>query len=155
MRLTHGPQIERFLAQLQVQIAGELGYRAENVSGMGYSGEQTHHPYFYVRYSHMLWVYMKCIFGFCFPIIISFYALIFHFHRPKNSSVFVDGRQDGFLMYLTVKNNLLSLQKMITVLVQPKDLLLVERSCQQHPRKILGAMKYQAQNLIASLGRLC
>ncbi|KAF7822514.1 NIPA-like protein [Senna tora] len=41
MRLTRGPQIDRFLALLQIQTAGELGYKAENVSGMSYSGEQA------------------------------------------------------------------------------------------------------------------
>ncbi|KAK7243962.1 hypothetical protein RIF29_38777 [Crotalaria pallida] len=49
MRVTHSPQIDRFLAQLQVQTAGELGYRVENACGMGVNGEQALHPYSYAQ----------------------------------------------------------------------------------------------------------
>lgn len=45
MRLTHGPQIDRLLAQFHIQTAGELGCRAENACGMGFTGEQAPHPY--------------------------------------------------------------------------------------------------------------
>lgn len=41
MRVTHGPQIDRFIAQLQIQTAGELGYRAET----SLTGEQAPHSY--------------------------------------------------------------------------------------------------------------
>lgn len=51
MRVTHSPQIDRFLAQLQIQTAGEMGYRVENASGMGFTGEQVLHSYSYVRFS--------------------------------------------------------------------------------------------------------
>lgn len=53
MRVTHSPQIDRFLAQLQTQTAGELGYRVENVCGVGITGEQAIHSYSYVRFSQM------------------------------------------------------------------------------------------------------
>ncbi|XP_027341187.1 uncharacterized protein LOC113854422 isoform X2 [Abrus precatorius] len=49
MRLTHGPQIDRFLGHLQIQTIGELGCRAENVCGMGFTGEQAPHPYSYAQ----------------------------------------------------------------------------------------------------------
>ncbi|XP_054815572.1 uncharacterized protein LOC129315686 isoform X2 [Prosopis cineraria] len=49
IRLTHGPQIDRFLAQLQIQAAGDMGYRAESASAIGYSGEQTLHSYSYAE----------------------------------------------------------------------------------------------------------
>ncbi|MED6119396.1 hypothetical protein PIB30_011461 [Stylosanthes scabra] len=48
MRVTHKPQIDRFLAQLQSQTAGEIGYR-ENASGMGFAGEQALHSYSYAQ----------------------------------------------------------------------------------------------------------
>lgn len=50
MRVTHSPQIDHLLAQLQIQTAGELGCRAENASGTGITGEQACHPYSYVRH---------------------------------------------------------------------------------------------------------
>ncbi|KAI4323153.1 hypothetical protein L6164_022782 [Bauhinia variegata] len=49
MRVTHGSQIERFLALLQIQTAGELGNRAENVSGIGFPGEQALYSYCYAQ----------------------------------------------------------------------------------------------------------
>ncbi|XP_061371495.1 uncharacterized protein LOC133314072 [Gastrolobium bilobum] len=49
MRVTHSPQIDRFLAQLQIQMAGELGYRGESVCGMGFTGEQLPHSYSYAK----------------------------------------------------------------------------------------------------------
>ncbi|CAL0326441.1 unnamed protein product [Lupinus luteus] len=45
MRFTHSPQIDRFLAQLQVPTAGELRYRVDSASGMGVTGEQVFHSY--------------------------------------------------------------------------------------------------------------
>ncbi|XP_019456438.1 PREDICTED: uncharacterized protein LOC109357142 [Lupinus angustifolius] len=49
MQVTHSPQIDRFLARLQVPTTGELGYRVENVSGMGVTGEQALHSYSYAQ----------------------------------------------------------------------------------------------------------
>ncbi|ESW21247.1 hypothetical protein PHAVU_005G054700 [Phaseolus vulgaris] len=49
MRVTHSPQIDRLLAQLQIQTAGELGCKAENTSGTGLTGEQACHPYSYAQ----------------------------------------------------------------------------------------------------------
>lgn len=49
MRVTHGPQIDRFIAQLQIQTAGELGYRAET----SLTGEQAPHSYSHVRFSQI------------------------------------------------------------------------------------------------------
>ncbi|WVZ00087.1 hypothetical protein V8G54_026156 [Vigna mungo] len=49
MRVTHSPQIDHLLAQLQIQTAGELGCRAENASGTGITGEQACHPYSYAQ----------------------------------------------------------------------------------------------------------
>ncbi|XP_057451270.1 uncharacterized protein LOC130743159 isoform X2 [Lotus japonicus] len=45
MRISHNPQIDRFIAQLQVQTAGELGYKAE----MGVTGEQAPYLYSYAQ----------------------------------------------------------------------------------------------------------
>ncbi|KAG5106790.1 hypothetical protein JHK82_043760 [Glycine max] len=45
MRVTHSPQIDCLLTQLQIQTAGELGCRSENACGMGLTGEQAPHPY--------------------------------------------------------------------------------------------------------------
>ncbi|KAE9585079.1 hypothetical protein Lal_00017930 [Lupinus albus] len=45
MRFTHSPQIDRFLAQLQLPTAGELRYRVDSISGMGVTGEQAFHSY--------------------------------------------------------------------------------------------------------------
>ncbi|XP_028761015.1 uncharacterized protein LOC114719660 isoform X2 [Neltuma alba] len=42
IRLTHGPQIDCFLAQLQIQAAGDMG-------SIGYSGEQSLHSYSYAQ----------------------------------------------------------------------------------------------------------
>ncbi|KAL2331146.1 hypothetical protein Fmac_018727 [Flemingia macrophylla] len=49
MRVTHGPQIDRLLAQFHIQTAGEMGWRAENACGMGFTGEQAPHPYSYAQ----------------------------------------------------------------------------------------------------------
>ncbi|BAT93295.1 uncharacterized protein HKW66_Vig0206860 [Vigna angularis] len=49
MRVTHSPQIDHLLAQLQIQTAGELGCRAENASGTGITGEQACHSYSYAQ----------------------------------------------------------------------------------------------------------
>lgn len=49
MRATHGPQIDRIIAQLQIQTAGELGYKAE----MSFTGEQSPRSYSYVRFSQI------------------------------------------------------------------------------------------------------
>ncbi|TKY49334.1 NIPA protein [Spatholobus suberectus] len=49
MQVTHSPQIDRLLAQLQIQTAGELGCRAENACGMSSTGEQAPHPYSYAQ----------------------------------------------------------------------------------------------------------
>ncbi|KAI4333366.1 hypothetical protein L6164_018190 [Bauhinia variegata] len=46
MQTTRGSQIECFLAQSQVHTAGELGNRAENISGIGFSGEQALSSYY-------------------------------------------------------------------------------------------------------------
>lgn len=60
MRISHNPQIDRFIAQLQVQTAGELGYKAE----MGVTGEQAPYLYSYVSFSDTLYFLnylFKCI----------------------------------------------------------------------------------------------
>jgi hypothetical protein len=57
MRVTHGPQIDSFIAQLQIQTAGELGYRAET----NFTGELAPQSYSYVRFSQMHYLF-KCIF---------------------------------------------------------------------------------------------
>ncbi|OIW11637.1 hypothetical protein TanjilG_24843 [Lupinus angustifolius] len=49
MRFTHSSQIDRFLAQLQVPTAGELGYRVDSVSRMGVTREQALHSYSYAQ----------------------------------------------------------------------------------------------------------
>ncbi|KAG5000490.1 hypothetical protein JHK87_021562 [Glycine soja] len=49
IRVTHSPQIDRLLSQLQIQTAGELGCRAENACGMVLTGEQAPHPYSYAQ----------------------------------------------------------------------------------------------------------
>ncbi|RDX79937.1 NIPA-like protein, partial [Mucuna pruriens] len=49
MRVTHSPQIDLLLSQLQIQTAGELGCRGENVCGVGLTGEQAPHPYSYAQ----------------------------------------------------------------------------------------------------------
>lgn len=45
MRVTHDPQIDSFIAQLQIQTAGELGYRAET----NFTGELAPHSYSYAQ----------------------------------------------------------------------------------------------------------
>ncbi|KAK7401679.1 hypothetical protein VNO78_13351 [Psophocarpus tetragonolobus] len=49
MRITHSPQVDRLLAQSQIQTAGELGCRAENACETGLNGEQAPHPYSYAQ----------------------------------------------------------------------------------------------------------
>ncbi|KAK7272672.1 hypothetical protein RJT34_29417 [Clitoria ternatea] len=49
MRVTHSPKFDRFLAQLQIQTAGELSCRAENACGTSFNGEQAPHPYSYAQ----------------------------------------------------------------------------------------------------------
>lgn len=85
MRVTHGPQIDRFVTQLQFQTAGELGYRAE----MGFTGEQGPHSYSYVRYSlihYFILIICRRVFysNLAFGFIISILTLICHFNRLKS-----------------------------------------------------------------------
>lgn len=49
MRITHGPQIDNFIAILQIQTSGELGCRAET----SFTGDQGPRSYSYVRFSHL------------------------------------------------------------------------------------------------------
>ena len=92
MRVTHSPQIDCLLTQLQIQTAGELGCRSENACGMGLTGEQAPHPYSHVRFFLDTLFYLNYLshasvflpiwpFGF----IISILTLIFHFNRLKSS----------------------------------------------------------------------
>lgn len=171
MRISHNPQIDRFIAQLQVQTAGELGYKAE----MGVTGEQAPYLYSYVRVSQthciFLIIYLSVFLSIFFGINIAFHSnldfsfiililtLMYPFNRLKSSSVFVDGNHCGILTSLTVKNSRRNLLKMVTALVQPKALHQIQlqagRSFQLHPGKILGIMMYWVQNLIVNLGPLC
>lgn len=51
MQISRGPQIDRFLANSQSYISGELGYKAEYVAGTDSSKDENGTTYFKVRFS--------------------------------------------------------------------------------------------------------
>lgn len=70
MRVTHGHQIDSFIAHLQIQTAGELDFRAET----SFTGEQAPHSYSYVRFyqiHHLSQLFILSVYSKVFVVIIS------------------------------------------------------------------------------------
>lgn len=50
MRISRGPQIDRFLSQSQTLTVGDLGFKAESIPGLEISQEEAICVYSHVRY---------------------------------------------------------------------------------------------------------